>query len=78
MNSHARHLLSRLRDFSEVAETAHEGHRWRETAPDPALVPGMTGRHLAGLLTELERLGLYRPGPSPERGYIRIEEDTRA
>lgn len=78
MNSHARHLLSRLRDFSEVEETTHEGHRWRETVPDPALVPGMTGRHLTGLLAEFERLGLYRPGPSPERGYVRIEGDARA
>lgn len=78
MNSHTSRLLSRLREVSEIEETAHEGHRWRETAPDLALVPGMTGRHLAGLLTELERLGLYRPGTSPERGYIRIEGDARA
>lgn len=78
MNSHTRHLLCRLRVMLDAEETTHDGARWRETAPSPSLVPGHAGRHLAGLLAELERRGLYRPGPSPERGYVRLEEDARA
>ena len=33
---------------------------------------------IAEMIAELERLGLYRPGPSPKRGYVRIEGDARA